>query len=166
MDRRAPTGRPPRLQGLSSDEVAADDGRVSVLSTRLPRPLPRPAVTAALAVCVLAAAIAVIHQPPAEHLSKPAATAFALRNQSVRERLVELGWNRVRTTPIDDDLERVTFFKGSRVVLEVAVARDGRVAATIVHRPGAARLGGEVAQRPAVLALLVAVFCIALASTP
>jgi hypothetical protein len=128
--------------------------------------VPRPAVAAAVAIGLLAAAITWAHRPPAEHLSKSAATALALRNQTVRERLVEFSWDRVKTTPIDRRLERVTFFNGARVVLEVAVARDGRVAATIVHRPGSARVGGDVAQRPAVLALLVAAFFIALASAP
>lgn len=138
---------------------------MTVLSTRLPWPVSR-RVVAALGICALVLVITIVHHRPAEHLSERAATSFALRDQSVRERLVELGWDRVRTAPIDDRLERVAFFKGPRIVLEAAVTRDGRVTSTIVHRPGAARVGGEVAQRRPVLALLVAVFLLALVSAP
>jgi hypothetical protein len=115
---------------------------------------------------VLVGALTLVHHRPVQHLSKPEATAFALRDQTVRERLTELGWDRVRTTPLDGRLQRVTFFKGPRVVLEVAVARNGRVASTIVHRPDSVRVGGEVAQRLPVLALLVTVFLLALVSAP
>jgi hypothetical protein len=132
---------------------------VTILSTRLSRPAPHAAVLTVLAVCVLAVAIALIHHRPEQHLSKSAATAFALQDKGVREQLVDLGgWNRVRTSPLDDRLVRVSFFDGPRIVLDAAVARDGRVTNTAAFLPGRPRAGGEVAQHPLVLMLLVAAF--------
>jgi hypothetical protein len=124
-------------------------------------------VLAALGVCSLFAVLAIAHHRPAQHLSQPAAESLALRDDAVREQLAKLGWDRVRTIPLDDSVVRVSFFNGPRIMLEAAVARDGRVTNTIVHNPGGpSRLGGDLAQRPPVLALLVAVFLLALAVSP
>ena len=80
--------------------------------------------------------------------------------------LARTGFTRERVTPIDDRLVRVSFFDGPRIVLEVAVAPDGRVVSRIDHRAGDVRWGGEVAQRPLVLALLLALFALATLRLP
>jgi hypothetical protein len=90
----------------------------------------------------------------------------ALDDAAVRRHLAGSGFTRERVTPIDDRLVRVSFFDGARIVLEAAVAPDGRVTNAILHRPGDARIGGELAQRPLVLALLLALFALASAVAP
>jgi hypothetical protein len=126
----------------------------------------RNSALAASIFCALVVVLALGHHRPAEHVSKPAAESFALRNPEIREHLAHHGWDRVRTTPLDDRLLRVTFFNGPRVVLEAAVAPDGRVANRIPYSPGYVRIGGQLAQDPLVLALLVLVFLVATASAP
>jgi len=114
------------------------------------------------------AVIAVLHHAPTlpAHMSREQAVRAALGDASVRKYLGANPVTRERVTPVDDKLARVSFFDGPRIVLEVAVARDGRVVSQIVHKPGDVRVGGEIAQRPAVLALLLVAFALATASVP
>ena len=130
---------------------------------------PRRAAIALLTVFAVAlAALAVLHRDPGSHqaLSRDRAVGAALDDASVREHLAGAGFTRERVTPIDDRLVRVSFFDGSRIVLEAAVAPDGRVVNQITHRRGDVRIGGEIAQRPLVLALMLAVFAFATAAVP
>jgi hypothetical protein len=122
-------------------------------------------------VVVFAVALAVLgairhERAESERLPRDPAVRAALDDASVRAYLADAGFTRERVTPIDDRLVRVSFFDGPRIVLEVAVAPDGRAVSQIVHRADDVRLGGEVAQRPLVLALLLAVFALATVTLP
>ena len=130
-----------------------------------------PARSALAAVVVFAIALAVLGALRSgsgsdARLPDDRAVRVALDDASIRKYLAGAGFTRERVTPIDDRLVRVSFFDGPRVVLEVAVSPEGRVVSQILHRPGSARVGGEIAQRPVVLALLLALFVLASASLP
>jgi hypothetical protein len=128
----------------------------------------RAAVGVVAAFAIAVALLAALHGGggPSHRLPHDRAVRAALDDASVREYLGGEGFTRERVTPIDDRLVRVSFFDGPRIVLEAAVAPDGRIASKILHRAGEARVGGEVAQRPLVLALLIAVFALATAALP
>jgi hypothetical protein len=141
------------------------------VSTRQARVVVAPARAALGVVAVFAVALALLatlhgDAGSAHGLSHDRAVRAALDDASVRRYLAGAGFTRERVTPIDDRLVRVSFFDGSRIVLEAAVAPDGRVASQIVHRAGDVRIGGEVAQRPLVLILMLAVFALATAVLP
>jgi hypothetical protein len=130
-----------------------------------------PARAALATVGVFAVALAMFaafHREPGSpaQLSDERAVRAALDEASVREHLAEVGFTRERVTPIDDRLVRVSFFDGDRIVLDAAVAPDGRVTNQTPYRPGNVRIGGELAQRPLVLGLLLAVFALATAALP
>jgi hypothetical protein len=141
------------------------------VSTRQARVDVAPARAALGIVAVFAVALALLaalHSDAgsAHRLAHDRAVRAALDDVSVRKYLAGAGFTRERVTPIDDRLVRVSFFDGPRVVLEAAVAPDGRVASKILHGAGDVRIGGEVAQRPLVLMLLLAVFALATAALP
>lgn len=122
-------------------------------------------------VAVFAAALvllAVVHREPGSRAqpSHDRAVQAVLDDAALRSYLGEAGFTRERVTPIDDRLVRVSFFDGPRIVLDAAVSPSGRVTNQILYRPGYVRIGGEVAQRPLVLALLVALFVLAAAGAP
>jgi hypothetical protein len=141
---------------------------VSTRQLRLELASARVALGVAAVFVVAFAMVAVLHRDsgPNERLPHDRAVRAALADASVRESLGATGFTRERVTPVDDRLVRVSFFDGARIVLEVAVAPSGHVVSQIVHRPGGARIGGEIAQRPWVLALLLAVFALAAAAVP
>jgi hypothetical protein len=143
---------------------------VAVSTTKARLALAPPSATlgvVAVFVIALAGAAALHHEAslPA-HVSREQAVRAALADSSVRKYLAAHPFTRERVTPVDNKLARVSFFDGPRIVLEAAVAGDGRVVSQIVHKPGDVRVGGEIAQRPAVLALLLAAFALAAASVP
>ncbi len=128
----------------------------------------RAALGIALLFAVALVILAALHRDPATaaQLPKDRAVRAALDDSSVRAYLSAHGFTRERVTPIDKQLVRVSFFDGSRIVLEAAVAPTGRVVSQILHKPGEVRVGSEIAQRPLVLALLVLVFALATAGLP
>jgi hypothetical protein len=141
------------------------------VSTRQVRLSVAPARAALAIAAVFAVALALLgahhHEPGSDaQLSHDRAVRAALDDVSVREYLANARFTRERVTPIDDRLVRVSFFDGARIVLEVAVAPDGRVVSQILHKPGEVRVGGEIGQRPLVLALLLAVFALATVIVP
>jgi hypothetical protein len=141
------------------------------VSTRQARVDVAPARAALGVVVLFAVALAVLaalHREPGSdaQLPRDRAVRGALDDASVRRYLGANGFTRERVTPIDDRLVRVSFFNGSRIVLEAAVAPDGRVVNQILHKPGEVRVGGEIAQKPFVLALLLALFALATAIVP
>jgi hypothetical protein len=141
------------------------------VSTRQARVDVAPARALLGIVAVFAVALAVLatlrsDTGSAHRLSHDRAIRAALDDASVRRYLAGAGFTRERVTPIDDRLVRVSFFDGARIVLEAAVAPDGRVAGKILHRAGDVRIGGEVAQRPIVLFLILAVFALATGVLP
>jgi hypothetical protein len=141
---------------------------VSTRQARLSVAPARAALGVLVAFAAALALLAVLHQEPgsAAQPSRERAVRAALDDASVRKNLARTGFTRERVTPVDDRLVRVSFFDGPRIVLEVAVAPDGRVKSQILHRPGDVRVGGEIAQRPFFLALLLVVFALATAALP
>ncbi len=77
-----------------------------------------------------------------------------------------MGFDRVVTTPLDDETIRVSFFNGRRVVLEAAVPGSGALIAVNRYEDGHARLGSEVGQSMAVLAAMLAAFMLATLRLP
>jgi hypothetical protein len=117
---------------------------------------------------VAAALLAALHHEPGSKAQRSdhRAVQAVLDDAALRRYLSDTGFTRERVTPVDDRLVRVSFFEGPRIVLDAAVAPDGRVANQIFYRPGYVRMGGEVAQRPLVLALLAGLFVLATAGLP
>jgi hypothetical protein len=128
----------------------------------------RGALTVVALFAVAVALLAALHREPGSkaQLSDPRAVQAVLDDVSLRSYLGGTRFTRERVTPIDDRLVRVSFFDGPRIVLDAAVAPDGRVTNQILYRPGYVRIGGEVAQRPLVMALLVGLFVLVTASVP
>jgi hypothetical protein len=141
---------------------------VSTRQVRLELTSARAALGLVAVFAVALALLVALHREPGSAVRLPhdQAVRAALDDASVSEYLGRSGFTRERVTPIDDRLVRVSFFDGSRIVLEVAVAPSGRVVNQITHRPGDVRIGGEIAQRPPVLALLLAVFALAIVALP
>ena len=131
---------------------------VSTRQARLRRRARPRGVRASLAVFAVALALrwrrcTVSPASPGAALAMIARSRAALDDASVRKYLAGAGFTRERVTPIDDRLVRVSFFDGPRIVLEAAVAPDGRRRATRSSTgAGYVRVGGEIAQRPLVLA--------------
>lgn len=98
---------------------------------------------------------------PAPVLSRSVAEKAALHDPVVRERFGGRSYDRVRTIALDRRLTRVSFFEGSRIVLEAAVAPSGRVTNVIPYEEGYVRAGSQVGQRPLILAMLTALFLLA-----
>jgi glycosyl transferase family 87 len=141
---------------------------VSARQARLQLAPGRTALAVVGVFAVALALLAAVHRGPGSpaRLSEDQAMRAALDDASVRTYLADTGFTRDRVTPIDDRLVRVSFFDGSRIVLDAAVAPDGRVTNQIPYRPGYVRVGGELAQRPLALALLLAAFALAMAVAP
>lgn len=128
-----------------------------------------PEVLIAFAVfAVAAASLAVLRSATAPHyrLSKRQAIAAARRDPEDARFLRRHPATRAEAIPLDRRLRRVTFFAGPRVVLDAAVAPDGRVRFRQEHRPGGVESGSRVANSPWLLALLTALFCLATAVVP
>jgi Glycosyltransferase family 87 len=104
---------------------------------------------------------------PRSRVSRAAAVSTALGNHETRVDLARYGpYDRVRVTPVDQDLSRVSFFHGPELLLDVAVDGQGRVRAEIRHPPGVPPRGSRLASSPAVLALLLALFLFATLELP
>lgn len=114
------------------------------------------------------AGFAVLHDRTGPHyrLSPRAAISAAQRDADVSRYLKRFHFTRAESIPLDRTLRRVTFFDGSRVVLDAAVAPDGTVPYRQEHRPGAAESGSPVANSPWMLALLTALFVLSTAVLP
>jgi cytochrome b len=129
-------------------------------------------IAVALAVVAIAcapaiAALAGRGADSSERLSERAAVTRALADPTVSRYLAQSGYTRETTVPLDRRMQRVSFFNGSRIVLEVAVDRDGKVKHSLEYFPGYVRSGSEVFQRPAILMLvLCAVFALMTARLP
>lgn len=79
--------------------------------------------------------------------------------------LAGVHWNRVTVTPIDDQLEHVSFLAHGQLVAEAAIDRAGRVASEKVDTMPVP-YGNWVAYEPAVLAGLCVLFVLMAAVTP
>jgi glycosyl transferase family 87 len=97
----------------------------------------------------------------------PARTAInaALHAPESARVLAGAHWNRVTVTPIDDQLEHVSFLDHGQLVAEAAIDRTGGVASEKVDTMPVP-YGNWVAYKPAVLAGLCVLFVLMAAVTP
>jgi hypothetical protein len=125
-------------------------------------------VVAVVVFAVALAGLAVLHDRTAPHyrLSARAAIAAAQRDPQVARYLRRFHFTRAESIPLDRTLRRATFFDGPRVVLDAAVAPNGKVRFRQEHRPGVAESGSPVANSPWMLALLTALFVLSTAVVP
>jgi Glycosyltransferase family 87 len=133
---------------------------------RLPRQLHlRPPAIAALVVFVLAVpALAVVKAHNGHHysLSHADAVKAARGNRHVAPTLRGQNDVTVRVTPLDETLQRVTFFQGGRVLENTVVDPKGRVVAAGPYISSGSRIAHDLG----VLVLLTLVFVLATASLP
>lgn len=121
-------------------------------------------VTFALALAGLLALHAA--STPQSPLSASAAITAARADTQTARYLATHHADHARSIPLDEADRRVTFFDGPRVVLDVAVGADARVDAREEHPGGVPELGAELAHRGWLMALLSAVFLIAVGVVP
>jgi hypothetical protein len=91
-------------------------------------------------------------------LSSTRAIAAAREAPSDRAFLAQHPTTSARVIPLDDKLQRVTFFDGPRVVLDAAVNQNGQVVANELHVPGVPASGAVLANSLWILALLNVLF--------
>lgn len=137
---------------------------------------PRPAanrrlsflVAGAVFVVALALLAFVSSRPSAsgERPSSAEAVRAALAKPDIRRYLERSGYTRTRTIPLDDELMRVSFFDGPRIVLDAAVAKHGEVLHKLEYGPRYVRAGNPTIQTPLALLVFSAVFALALACVP
>jgi hypothetical protein len=163
--RRASHGR--ALRGSQTVLAAPAGGRRPFTLSGV-SPAHRRLLTIALAFVLCAAGLWVLHQQTRPHyrLNATAAVAAALSNTSDREFLARHPAHDARVIPLDVTTQRVTFFDGPRVVLDVAVGEHGEVVASEEHVPGVPASGATLANSPWVLALLSALFLLATLVVP
>jgi hypothetical protein len=106
------------------------------------------------------------HPGSPDRLSGAAATRSALTDRTIQRYLKRWGYTRTKTIPLDDQQMRVSFFNGPRIVLEAAVAPNGRVPHTLEYEPGYVRAGGRALQTPLALALLSLLFALCVGCVP
>jgi hypothetical protein len=126
-------------------------------------------VSVALAVFVLALPLLALRAGDSgspERLSGNEAVRSALADPTVERYLKQNHFTRTKTIPLDAKNMRVSFFNGSRIVLDAAVAPDASVAHTIEYQPGYVPAGSEAIQTPLALLLLSLVFLLAVAFVP
>jgi hypothetical protein len=130
----------------------------------------RPRRSVPLAVGVAAALIGgalLTHFHHTARLVVPAPTAIkaALHGPEASQVLPRVHWNRVTVTPIDSQLEHVSFLAQGQLVAEAAIDRSGRVASEKVDTMPVP-YGNWVAYQPAVLVGLCVLFALMSAVTP
>lgn len=138
------------------------------LTTSKPTVDLRSPLLAALIVFALALpAFAVLRaqSAPDYAISKAEATRIAKSDSNVRALLVEHHVTGSRVTPLDSDEQRVTFFDGSRTILDAAVSSQ-RVTQIADKAEGAPESGSRIANSSLMLALLTGLFLLATLSLP
>lgn len=130
--------------------------------------LRRPAIAGLLAFALTLPAVAVLkgHSTPHYTVSKTAAVQIARADPQVARELARRGYTRVRVSPIDKREQRVTFFRGQRLVLHAAVSPERRVTHVAMFTPDTPQSGSLIANHPAMLALLGLLFVLATATVP
>lgn len=126
--------------------------------------------TAALLGSVIAfvvfAGLLIGDRDPRYSLDADGARRAALADERVRSHLRLNPYTSVEVSPLDDELQRVSFFDGSRLLLHAAIDEQGRVRAVSRRRPGVAPTGSKIAYQPLVWLLLVTVTVAVLAGWP
>lgn len=122
-----------------------------------------PFVAALLVFAISLPAFVMLKAEVAHHypISKAEATRIARSDHGVRALLAERRVTGVSVTPLDESAQRVTFFDGSRTILDAAVTSRG--VTTVAEESGA---GSEIANSGLVLALLTALFLLATVTLP
>jgi glycosyl transferase family 87 len=119
-----------------------------------------------LALALALSALAVLPGPAAARpLSNREALRAALADSKLRQVVEGEGYTRYRVSTVDDELTRISFFDGPRVVLEAAMDERGQVV-TRSNYLARSRYGTELANSPLVLALLTGLFLLATLSVP
>jgi hypothetical protein len=120
-----------------------------------------PALVVGLAVFAVAGAAATVSQhQPRLPLAPAAATRAAIRGieQLPAADRRGLHWDRTTVTAVDDQLERVSFYEGARIVAESAVRADGTIKQTVNFNRLQIPYGDWLAYQPALLTGLALVF--------
>lgn len=126
-----------------------------------------PAACAAAAVFVAAGAmLTATHREPRRPLAPRAAIADALHNRQVRRGLAGTHWTLAQASGIDGRNERVSFYAGSRMVVDTLVRADGTVRAVGTFTTGGVPYGDWIAYEPSVLAALSALFILMVGVVP
>jgi len=102
-------------------------------------------------------------QPP---LPESAAVTAALENELVAEFVERWGYDHARVVGLDHELTRVTLFRGSRIVANVAVRPDGHAAGIRLFRPRGPVYGSRLSEGLALVALFTAVGGLMLLTLP
>jgi hypothetical protein len=99
-------------------------------------------------------------------LSRAAAIKAASSDWRARHFLDREHYTRVRISPVDGRLERITFLDGYKIVTDVAIDHRGHVERAIGREGGSPESGSRVANRAPVLILFLALFVLATATVP
>jgi len=129
------------------------------MARRLRRPGRYPATIVALLVLIVAAPVlTVTHRAPKQPLAAHAAIRDALRSPIVVAALAGTHWGSAEASPLDGQLERVSFFAGGREVAQAAVRADGTVDQVEGLAHEAIPYGDWIAYEPGVLGALALMF--------
>lgn len=123
-------------------------------------------MAAACTSVVVLAALLLVRDEPTYSLDALGAQRAALGSGLVRDHLREQPYTRVEVNPLDDELQRVSFFRGHRLVLDAAVDDRGRAQSVAPRFPGTPPTGSPLAHHALVWGLLVALLIAALAGAP
>src|SRR3954452_15341597 len=127
---------------------------------------PRPAIVGVAVGAVALALLAATINEPTPPFSKSAAILAAERSDSARSFLTRNVPTRRTVIPLDRKQWRVTYWHGQDELLDLAIGRDGRVAASEEHPPGEHAPGAASVQRGPLVVLLALLFVAALATRP
>jgi hypothetical protein len=123
------------------------------------------ACVAAIVLVLCAAALTVVHRQPRQPLPAHAAIADALRSPTVERDLAGMHW-RASASAIDGQNERVSFFTGSRMVVDVLVRADGTLGQVANLRSESVPYGDWIAYQPTVLVALGLLFVLMVGVLP
>jgi Glycosyltransferase family 87 len=125
-----------------------------------------PLLAGVVVALVAGTALTVVHGAPRPVVPAPAAIAASRADPVVERALLGSGWNRVSVSPLDRSLERVAFWKGSQVVVEVAVNAHRQVVQEQDFSRAKVPYGDWLAYQPALLIGLSLVFGLVTLVTP
>jgi hypothetical protein len=124
-------------------------------------------VAVGLAVLVIAAVAATAaHHQARLPLAPGVAGTDAVRVLRSIPQFRELSWDRMSVSPVDGRLERVSFYKGARIVAQAAVRANGSVDQLVNFEALPVPYGSPLAYEPGVLLGLAAVFVLMTAVAP
>jgi Glycosyltransferase family 87 len=125
-----------------------------------------PSVAGVLVAVLGAAALLATHHDPRPVLPARVAVRAAVRDAATVRALRGSGWNRVTASPLDGGLERVDFWHGSQILVEVAVNARGQVVQEQSFDRERVPYGDWLAYQPGVLLGFSALFLLVTLVTP